>query len=73
MENNNLIHTLEIKKVEGMTYVTFFTLIAIAVVIGSILGFGFTKLNKKTNSSSGTNISTQSAGVVDKKTFKDSV
>ncbi|MEK7634200.1 MAG: hypothetical protein AAB437_05135 [Patescibacteria group bacterium] len=75
MENNNLIHTIETKEVNGMSYVTFFTFIAVAVVIGAVLGFGFTKLNKKTGSSgsNSTKTTTQSAGVVDKKTFKDSV
>ncbi len=74
MENNNLIHTLETEDVKGMSYVSFFTMIAVAVVVGSILGFGFTKFNKKTNSNSKNSTKTvvQSAGVVDKKTFKDS-
>lgn len=73
MENNNLIHTLETKEVEGMSYVTFFTLIAVAVIIGTVLGFGFTRLNKKTTNNSDTKTTAKTAGVVDKKTFKDSV
>lgn len=73
MENNNLIHTLETKEVEDMSYVTFFTLIAVAVIIGTILGFGFSRFNKKTTNNSDTKTIAQSAGVVDKKTFKDSV
>jgi len=74
MVNNNLIHTLETKEVDGIPYSSFFTFIAIAVIIGAVVGFGFSRLNKKTtNSSSGTKSSLQSAGVVDKKTFKDSV
>lgn len=74
MENNNLVHTLETKEVEGMSYVSFFTFIAVAVVIGAVLGFGFSRFNKKTtnNSSSVVKNTAQSAGVVDKKTFKDS-
>jgi hypothetical protein len=72
MENNNLIHTLETKEVEGMSYITFFSLIAIAVIIGTILGFGFTRLNKKTTNNSDTKTTAKTAGVVDKKTFKDS-
>lgn len=72
MENNNLIHTLEIKEVKGMSYITFFTFIAVAVVVGVVLGFGFTKLNKKTTSSNRAKTTIQSAGVVDKKAFKDS-
>ena len=73
MENNNLIHTLETKEVEGMTYITFFTLIAVAVIIGAVLSFGFSRFNKKTTNNSNTKTTAQSAGVVDKKTFKDSV
>ncbi len=72
MENNNLIHTLETKEVEGMSYVTFFTFIALSVIIGIVLGFGFTRLNKKTTNNSGTKTTAQTAGIVDKKTFKDS-
>ncbi len=74
MENNNLIHTIETKEVEGIPYITFFTFIAVAVIIGAVLGFGFTRFNKKTSSvGGGTKTTIQSAGVVDKKTFKDSV
>ena len=73
MENNNLIHTLETKEVEGMSYVTFFTLIAVAVIIGAVLSFSFSRFNKKITNNSNTKTTAQSAGVVDKKTFKDSV
>lgn len=72
MENNNLIHTLEVKEVNGMPYVTFFTYIAVAVIIGTVLGFGFSRFNKKTVKNGDTKTTAQSAGVVDKKTFKDS-
>ena len=73
MENNNLIHSLETKEVEGMPYVTFFTLVAVAVIIGAVLSFSFSRFNKKTTNNSNTKTTAQSAGVVDKKTFKDSV
>ena len=72
MENNNLIHTMDSKEVERMSYVAFFTFIALAVVIGAVLGFGFSRFNKKTINNSGTKTPAQSAGVVDKKAFKDS-
>lgn len=74
MENNNLVHTLETKEVDGVSYVSFFTFIAVAVIIGAVLGFGFSRFNKKTtnNSSSVVKNTAQSAGIVDKKTFKDS-
>ena len=72
MENNNLIHTLEVKEVNGIPYVTFFTYIAGAVIIGTVLGFGSSRFNKKTVKNGDTKTTAQSAGVVDKKTFKDS-
>jgi len=73
MENNNLIHTMDSKEVEGMSYVTFFTLVAVAVIIGTVLSFSFSRFNKKTSNINGNNkTAAQSAGVVDKKTFKDS-
>ena len=75
MENKNLLHTLDSKDVDEVSYVSFFTFIAVAVIIGAVFGFGFSRLNKKTTNSSSdkTKNTTQSAGIVDKKTFKDSV
>jgi len=56
-----------------MSYISFFTMIAVAVVIGAVFGFGFSRFNKKTtNTSNKTKSTVQSAGIVDKKTFKDS-
>lgn len=72
MENNNLIHTMDSKEVEGMSYVTFFTLVAVAVIIGAVLSFSFSRLNKKTPDNGSTKTTAQSAGIIDKKTFKDS-
>jgi len=75
MENKNLLHTLDSKDVDEVSYVSFFTFIAVAVIIGAVFGFGFSRLNKKTTNSSSdkTKNTAQSAGIVDKKTFKDSV
>ncbi|MFA6017230.1 MAG: hypothetical protein WC744_04035 [Patescibacteria group bacterium] len=74
MENNNLIHTLETKDVDGVTYVSFLTFVALAVIIGSAIGFGISRFNKKTTVvNSNTKATSQSAGIVDKTTFKDSV
>lgn len=64
---------MEIKEVDGFSYAAFFTFIALAVVIGVILGFGFSRFNKKSMSiSKNVKTTAQTAGVVDKKTFKDS-
>ena len=69
-----MLHTLETKEVDEVSYASFFTFVAVAVVIGAVIGFGLTRLNKKTASNGVTTKNTaQSAGVVDKKTFKDSV
>jgi hypothetical protein len=74
MENKNMLHTLETKEVDEVSYSSFFTFVAVAVVIGAVVGFGLTRLNKKTTSNDVTTKNTaQSAGIVDKKTFKDSV
>lgn len=73
MENNNLIHTLETKEVDGMSYVSFLTFIALAVVVGTVLGFGLSRLGKKNSTNNTSQTTVQTAGVVDKKTFKDSV
>ena len=69
-----MLHTLETKEVDEVSYASFFTFVAVAVVIGAVIGFGLTRLNKKTASNGVTTKDTaQSAGIVDKKTFKDSV
>jgi len=74
MENKNMLHTLETKEVDEVSYASFFTFVAVAVVIGAVIGFGLTRFNKKTASNGVTTKNTaQSAGIVDKKTFKDSV
>lgn len=73
MENNKLLHTLETKEVDEISFASFFTFVAVAVVIGAVVGFGVSRLNKKTTTTSDkTKGTTQSAGIVDKKTFKDS-
>lgn len=74
MENNKLLHTLETKQVDEVSYVSFFTFVAIAVIVGAVVGFGLSRFKKETkNGSSEIKNTTQSAGIVDKKTFKDSV
>lgn len=73
MENNNLIHKLDEKTTsDGFSYFQFFIFVAIAVVIGTLVGFGANKLKK---SGSQNNVSSAKAektvGIADKKTFKD--
>ena len=74
MENKNLIHDLGTKRGNGVSYASLFVFVLIAIIVGGALGFGFSRLSKKTISNNTTNSkdSTKSAGVVDKKTFKDS-
>jgi len=73
MENNKLLHTLETKEVDEISFVSFFTFVAVAVIIGAVVGFGVSRFNKKaTTTSDNAKDTTQSAGIVDKKTFKDS-
>jgi len=73
MDNNNLIHNLDQKPVQdGLSYRKFFIFVGIAVILGTALGFGLTKLLKKGES---VNLSSAKAektvGIADKKTFKD--
>jgi len=73
MDTNNLIHNLDQKPVQGeFSYGKFFIFVGIAVILGTALGFGLTKLPKKGKS---VNLSSAQAektvGIVDKKTFKD--
>ena len=42
-----MLHTLETKEVDEVSYASFFTFVAVAVVIGAVIGFGLTHLNKK--------------------------
>lgn len=70
---NNLIHNFDKKTLEnnnGIKYNLFFIMIAFAVITGTFIGFGLTKLNKK--QSSETSVKTEkTVGIADKKTFKD--
>jgi len=73
MDTNNLIHNLDQKPVQiEFSYGKFFIFVGIAVILGTALGFGLTKLPKKGKS---VNLSSAQAektvGIVDKKTFKD--
>lgn len=70
---NNLIHNFDKKTLEnnnGIKYSFFFIMIAFAVIAGTFIGFGLTKLNKKQITK--TSVKTEkTVGIADKKTFKD--
>lgn len=73
-----LIHHMdEIKPSSSVQLSSFLLLIALVAAVGIAVGFGATKLfnksSKITNSNSGKTVQTDtSAGISDKKTFKDS-
>lgn len=70
---NNLIHNFDKKTLENnneIKYSLFFIMIAFAVIAGTFIGFGLTKLNKKQITK--TSVKTEkTVGIADKKTFKD--
>lgn len=72
-----LIHNLDNGSVqstpdEGLPYKKLFFLLALVVIIGVVVGFGAAKLKKGGAPSSQTGTVAQTAGIADKKTFKDS-
>ena len=76
LENNeSLIHQINAQEEVKMPAVKFFIFIALAVVLGVVIGIIPSKLNSKKSASNNSSSSTasKSVGVVDKKTFKDSV
>jgi hypothetical protein len=78
MENlqndGNMIHQMDVRNERKMPAIVFFVFIAFAVVLGVIIGIIPSKLSKKSSSGATTSSTdSKSVGVVDKKTFKDSV
>jgi hypothetical protein len=78
MENlkndENLIHQIGAQVEVKMSAVKFFIFIALVVVLGVVIGIVPSKLSKKSTTNGTTSsTSSKSVGVVDKKTFKDSV
>ncbi len=80
-QSQNLIHSFETKKTQisssqGLPYLKFFSYLGLAVVVGVGAGLLFAKVLGHSNSSSssqpGSQQVQQTAGIVDKKTFKDS-
>lgn len=69
--SNNLIHPLETQSAEeGISSIKFFGLLAGAIILGTVAGFGITKLQGVTKTVSKTKLP-KTAGIVNKKTFKD--
>jgi len=71
--DNNLIHNFDKNQSsDGMTYSKFFFFVGVAVLLGTALGFGLTKIPKKTGTANVSSAKAQkSVGIADKKTFKD--
>jgi hypothetical protein len=74
MENNNVIHTIEVEKQSnGVDYPVFFSFVAGAVILGAVVGFSFSKFKKSQGTTTSSSKTENTVGIVDKKTFKDSV
>lgn len=73
--DNNLIRNLDKKSVQdGFTYPKFFTSVVVAVILGTLIGFGATKLKKNDTQNTLSNTKVEkTVGIADKKTFKDKV
>lgn len=72
MDDKNLIHGLDNKKtVNGFSYPLFFILIAFAVGLGVVFGYGATRLTNKPKTGTSNAKAEKVIGIVDKKTFKD--
>lgn len=56
---------------EGFSFLKFVLLLLAVVILGTAAGFGISKLKGGANSSSPSKKVAQTAGIVDKKTFKD--
>lgn len=69
----NLIHNVnEEKKVEGMPVSKLIISLIITIIVGAGIGFGIHKIsNSGKSTTTGQSASTKSAGVADKKAFKD--
>jgi len=79
--SENIIHTLTVdKNTEDMSLQKTFSILGLVVILGIFSGFGLSYLSKAKTSSStpqkmnttGGNDVKESAGIADKKTFKDS-
>ncbi|MBP9815741.1 hypothetical protein KBD09_00685 [Candidatus Woesebacteria bacterium] len=81
-DSENIIHKLSVDQpLEDMTLKKTFSILGLVVVLGIVSGFGLSYLNKATGSGSSESQTANSeskgdvketAGIVDKKTFKDS-
>lgn len=73
LNNENLIHQIDTQTEVKMPAANFFIFVALAVVFGVLIGIVPSKLINKSSTEKTTTSSSKSVGVVDKKTFKDSV
>lgn len=74
--NQKIIHDLNPKsEISTLSFARFFSLLAVIVVLGIIVGFTVAKINSRSSQNSGSQSKTagsdKSAGIADKKTFKD--
>ncbi len=73
-KNSTLIHSLENQSKEEISYGKFFGLLTGAIVLGIVVGFTITKIQKLTKTTitqkNATSVK-KTAGIADKKTFKD--
>lgn len=69
-----MIHNLDNQRSEdGLPYKSFFLMLGVVLILGVFIGFGFSFIQKNIGSSSkSTAPLAKTAGITDKKTFKDS-
>lgn len=78
MENPNksVIHNIDSTETTGVGLPKLLMILGIVLVVGILVGFGGSKLTKSnktgTSATAATEATTKTAGIVDKKTFKDS-
>jgi hypothetical protein len=70
----DLIHDLSGNKNQGFSYLTFIIILIVVVVLGIGIGFGVSKIKSsggKNTTTTSTEKAKNTAGIADKKTFKD--
>lgn len=71
--DKNIIRTLDEKPtVSGFTYPKFFLFVALFVIAGVVVGFGFSKIkSSKSETGISSDVAEKTVGIADKETFKD--